>query len=47
MKLVKLRTILGHLQMCIFKIFFNHGEGNDNEISQIENHSSASSMVNF
>ena len=46
-KLLNLRVTLEHLQRCIFKIFFNHGEGNDNEIGQNEGHSSASSKVNF
>ena len=34
--LVKLRGILAHLRICIFKIFFNHGEGNNEEINQVE-----------
>ena len=46
MKLVKLRATLDHPQMCIFKIFFNHGEGIDDETSQMESHSSASSNTN-
>ena len=46
-KLVKLRGILEHFQRCIFKVFFNHDEGNDNEICQNEGHSSASSKVNL
>ena len=46
-KLIKLRDILVYLQRWIFKIFFNHGEGNDNEISQVESPFSASSKVNF
>ena len=36
MKLVKLRATLDHPQICIFKIFFNHGEGNMVKMSQIE-----------
>ena len=35
-KLVKLRAILERLRGCIFKIFFNQGEGDDNEIGQIK-----------
>ena len=46
-KLVKMEAILMHLPRCVFKIFFNHGEGNDYEISQNESHSSASSKVKF
>ena len=45
--LVKLRVILEHLRICIFKIFFNHGEGNDDEIGQIEGNFSASFRVKF
>ena len=40
--MLKLRAILELLQTCIFKIFFNHGDGNIEEVSQIESHSGAS-----
>ena len=46
-KLIKLRAILEHLQICIFKIFFNHGEGSYEEISLIQGHSGASLKMNF
>ena len=35
------------LESWSFKIFFNHGEGNYNEISVIESHSGASSKVSI
>ena len=38
MKLVKLRATLDHPQICIFKIFFNHGEGNNEEVRVILDH---------
>lgn len=44
-KLVKLKAILVHFQRRIFKIFFNHEEGNDNEIGQIEGNFCAFSRV--
>ena len=37
-KLNTLRAILEYLRRWIFKIFFNHGEGNDNWYSQIDGH---------
>ena len=40
-------VILDHCRIFIFKIFFNHGEENDHEISQIEGHSGPSSNVYF
>ena len=46
-KWVKLRAIQEHLRICFFKIFFNHGEENDYEISQIEGHSRPSSNMHF
>ena len=46
-KSVKLRAILEHIPRCISKIFFNHGEGNDDEIGQIEGNFSASFRVKF
>ena len=46
-KLIKWKTISVHLQRWFFKIFFNHDEGKDNEISQIESHFGASSKENF
>ena len=46
-KLDKLRGVLEHLQGYIFKIFFNHGEGNDEEISQIEEYFRASPRMYF
>ena len=35
----KLRAIQELLQICIFKIFFNHSDGNIEEMSQMEGHS--------
>ena len=46
-KRVKLRAILEHLRIYFFKIFFNYGEENDHEISQIEGHSGPSSNLYF
>ena len=46
-KLDELRSILEHLRGCIFKIFFNHGEGNNKENSHIEGHSRAFSKMYF
>ena len=46
-KLVKLMGILEHFQRSIFKVFFNHDEGNDNETRQNEGHSNASLKVNL
>ena len=46
-KSVKLRAILEHIPRCISQIFFNHGEGNDDEIGQIEGNFSASLRVKF
>ena len=34
-KLIKLRTILGPLQIWIFKIFLNHGQGNDKKVVKL------------
>ena len=45
-KLVNLRGIQEYRLKWIFQIFFNHGEGNDNEISRNEGHSTSSSKVN-
>ena len=39
--------MLDHLRIFLFQNFFNHGEGNDTEIGQNENHASASSEVHF
>ena len=44
---MKLRANFDHLRIFVFKVFFNHGEGDHNETSQIESHSSASSKVNL
>ena len=46
-KSVKLRAILEHIPRCISKILFNHGEGNADEIGQIEGNFSASFRVKF
>ena len=40
--MLKLRAIQELLQICIFKIFLNHSDGNIEEMSQIESHSGAS-----
>ena len=40
--MLKLRAILELLQICIFKIFFNHSDGNIEEMIQMESHSGAS-----
>ena len=37
----KLRAIQELLQICIFKIFLNHGDGNIEEMSQVKSHSGA------
>ena len=46
-KFVNMRGIQEYCLKWIFKIFFNHGEGNNEEISLIEGHSGASSNMYF
>ena len=45
-KLIKLLSIVEHLQKRIFEIFFNHCEGDDNKIIRINAHCTASLKVN-
>ena len=46
-KLVNLSGSQDHRQRWIVKIFFKHGESNDNEISRNEGHPTTSSKVNI
>ena len=45
-KLIKLLSIVEHLQKHIFQIFFYHCEGDDNKIIRINGHCSTSLKVN-